>query len=72
MAETPARRCEERSDEAIQRDRVRRAGLLRFARNDDGGSRVGVAEDYEPLKLTIFSFGLFATSTGMSSVEFMP
>ena len=29
------RHCEERSDEAIQRERT--AGLLRFARNDDRG-----------------------------------
>lgn len=46
------------------------------ARDDGGGADILGArrfpEDYEPLKLTIFSFGLFATSTGMSSDEFMP
>jgi uncharacterized membrane protein len=36
------RHCEERSDEAIQRPRARRPGLLRFARND-GVSAVSLA-----------------------------
>ena len=42
LQEPRARHCEERSDEAIQGP-PRRPGLLRFARNDEGGLLVRAA-----------------------------